>query len=118
MVQTNIDTKQIILVAVIALIILVFYFILKDDQETREELLNACADYLETGKEIPEEIKSNPMYRACANMMKKRVKAAEREGFGYGFDLYGPGYQRSEWIQGVYPDMYFNGKGKYLNPKI
>ena len=114
----SIQTKQIILIVVIAIIILAFYFILQNDQESRQELLNACTDYLASGEEIPENIKNNPMFKACANMVKKRLKPAGKESFGYGFDLYGPNYQRSEWIQGVYPDMYFNGKGKYLKPQL
>jgi hypothetical protein len=105
MAKEQIELKQVILIAVIALIILVFYYILKGDQEAQQDVMDMCAIFIENTDKLPKELKTNPIVKRCL----KKLKKPQAEPFGYGFGLYNEqdpyttAYQRSEWIQGPSP---------------
>jgi hypothetical protein len=93
------------LIAVVAVIMLTYYFILRDDQELQQDVVEICTDYISKSKDIPDNLRNNALYQKCVKLAKKQVK---KEDFGYGFGLYGnvpydSGYQRSEWIEGLSP---------------
>jgi hypothetical protein len=101
----KIKIDELTLIAVIALIIIAFYFLFRHDEQLQADVTEICADYLEKSKDVPERLRNNPIYKKCLRKIKTKVK----EPFGYGFGLYGDdqpyasGYQRSEWIQGPSP---------------